>query len=1136
MRIRALVLAAVAAVASLAGRAPAVARAQTAPAETVVLLPPTPPRESGPSAPTIAPSQDLGDLAGRAITRVNVVLEDNVWDDVHIPAVSSLKPGDTLTPSAARRALAELLESGRFARAHASAQADGAGASVEIRAVPRKLVARVQYDARGVEVDREETLAEAEITEGGEIVSDGLGAMERRIERYFAVHGYPAAKAKMTTRDTDDPTRALLVVDVDPGAPRIIDSRRFYVIGSNRDRVEKAESAYTVAAGARADEAALDRADVALQEALRSRGWVRADVTHTLALVRGGGHPDRIELRIRVDAGLLFVVRFDGNVHYDDDVLTAVLELESENDRSPSHLADKIRAFYRKRAFLDADVKPELRGGDDSPVQLMVFHLSEGQRVTVTKRTYPCLKLDAIKNLHNGGPSSPGGIGTQIESFLDEDLPGADFFMNPNPRGLAATIGGGGGQVATGARPVPLDLHPSTTFVADTYDRAVEHVKELYRNEGFLHAQVGPVQVFRARCDPRSPPGRCVPLPMASHADVCTYDAAGIPAPIDPLDSAFTCRPDPAHDVTCAPSIQLSIPVKLGPRTQLWDLAFTGVKSVSEAAVAEAAQLPLGDAASTTKLEDARRRIIDWYRERGFYYVDVKYALEPSADNTRARARFEVTEGDMVIVRGIIVNGLVRTDEGVVRRRIALVPGEPFRTSDVRKTQERIATLGVFASVTVSLSDPYVPQANKDVIVEVVERIPQYIEMHGGFSTGEGVRGALEYGQRNLLGYAWAATLHIDASYLPDFLILDQGVAQNYEHLSTAERIATRDTLTFSWPEIGLGPTVRAQVDGVYVRDLERDFTLQKAAAVATLVWRPIRQVQVTLAADYENNDVHLFDAPNIATYLSQQGTTNTGLATLLRIPDGDSNVVAGRLVVTWDRRDNAFNAHRGTYVAAGIEEVNTYPAGSPPAIVTDPTQTQTFQYRAHFFRLTHTVAGYVPITSTITFAAELRMGLDVVPWCTARPNIGTLANWTCTYPDRLFFMGGFDSVRGWLQDSFIPQDDVDQISQHPNLCTNNQNNCNGVPLRGGNLMINPRVELRFPIYAPLEGAIFADVGNIWHDPSYIFHHQLQIRSDVGAGLRVDTPVGPLVFDYGINVIRHPYEDFGAFHFAIGLF
>ena len=46
----------------------------------------------------------------------------------------------------------------------------------------------------------------------------------------------------------------------------------------------------------------------------------------------------------------------------------------------------------------------------------------------------------------------------------------------------------------------------------------------------------------------------------------------------------------------------------------------------------------------------------------------------------------------------------------------------------------------------------------------------------------------------------------------------------------------------------------------------------------------------------------------------------------------------------------------------------------------------------------------------------------------------------------------------------------------------------------------------------------------------------MSMRADVGVGMRVLTPVGPLVFDYGINVTKRSYEDFGAFHFAIGLF
>lgn len=176
-----------------------------------------------------------------------------------------------------------------------------------------------------------------------------------------------------------------------------------------------------------------------------------------------------------------------------------------------------------------------------------------------------------------------------------------------------------------------------------------------------------------------------------------------------------------------------------------------------------------------------------------------------------------------------------------------------------------------------------------------------------------------------------------------------------------------------------------------------------------------------------------------------------------------------------------------------------------------------------------------MPITPKVSLAAELRLGeiANLLPCKT--PFDPTAASETvCTYPDRFFFMGGFDSMRGWLQDAFIPQDTADQIAAGALQCTN-QSNCQ-VSVRGGNLMINPRLELRFPIRAPIDGALFSDFGNLWRDPAYMFEHGFSLRSDFGAGVRIGTPVGPLVFDYGINVPRRYYEDFGAFHFAIGLF
>jgi outer membrane protein insertion porin family len=1139
------------------GLVPAAARAQPAPPPKVLLVPRPAPPEPAAQVPALDPPPDLTGLENRTVTRVTVVLEGNPWDDVEIPVVASLKAGDLLTAAGARAALRELLGTGRFARGRISAQQDGVGALVTARLVPRKLVARLQVDLHGARLDVDELLHGAGLAEGGEIVGADLDTTIESLERTFATHGYPAAKAHIQMRDTDDAMRTLVLVEVAPGAPRFIGDRSFYVFGASPEAVAPITKSYGVGVKDRTDEPKLDQADGALEEALRAKGWFSARVSHDLVWVvsrTGGGH---ITLRVRIDAGSLLLPRFDGNEHYDADVLTAALDLDTETDRSSMHLADKIRAFYEKRGFLDVEVRVEIRG-DEEPVKLLFFHVEEHERVRVAGRRYPCLKLEAIRNLSSGGPRSPGAIGTEIDSYLEDELPGADLFIDPDPRGVSGAITWGSGQAGTehGETAVPLDLHPDATYVADTYDRAVEHVQELYKNEGFLHAEVGPIGIVRARCDPNGPAGRCVPLPLPKVvADTCEYDPSGLPLPTLPLSTSLTCRSDPARHIECAPEIELVIPVKLGPRTRLWDIAFAGVKTMSEKDVSEAAQVPLGDPVSTVKLEDARRRIVDWYKELGYYYVDVKYTLEPSADNTRARVRFDVVEGDQVIVRSIVIRGLETTRESVVRRRVALEAGQPYRASEVRHTQERIATLGVFSSIQVGLSDPYVAQASKDVIVDLVERPGHYLELSPGFSTGEGVRGTLEYDERNIFGYAIGATFRVQLSYLPDFLILDPQVEANYQQVQ--DRLARRITLSGVFPEVGLGPLVRAQADAVYVRDLERDFALDKVSGTGTLIYRPGREFQVSLGQSIEDNDIHLFQFNSISEYEDCYGQGNSALASLLRVPDGESFVVAQHLSVAWDRRDNAFNAHRGTYVFLGGELVNSFPEGAPikpdtsgfqcPAPIDGSTPppanvSQALppapQATAHFVRLTQTFAGYLPIYKNISLAAELRLGENIK---TAQCQYTTPIDPAnppqpyCTYPDRLFFMGGFDSMRGWLQDTFMPQELANQIAANPSLCQSSSTNCL-IPLRGGNLMVNPRAELRFPIRAPVNAAIFADFGNLYLDPAYIFEHPLSLRADVGAGVRVETPVGPLVFDYGINVTRRPYEDFGAFHFAIGLF
>jgi outer membrane translocation and assembly module TamA len=102
------------------------------------------------------------------------------------------------------------------------------------------------------------------------------------------------------------------------------------------------------------------------------------------------------------------------------------------------------------------------------------------------------------------------------------------------------------------------------------------------------------------------------------------------------------------------------------------------------------------------------------------------------------------------------------------------------------------------------------------------------------------------------------------------------------------------------------------------------------------------------------------------------------------------------------------------------------------------------------------------------------------------------------------------------------------------------------VVIRGGDVFVNPRAELRIPMGNTVQTAVFIDAGNLWTDPSRV--RPLDLRTAAGSGLRVATPIGPLVFDYGFNIARvldhlfpkrdnqRYWEDIGAFHFSIGLF
>jgi outer membrane protein insertion porin family len=113
---------------------------------------------------------------------------------------------------------------------------------------------------------------------------------------------------------------------------------------------------------------------------------------------------------------------------------------------------------------------------------------------------------------------------------------------------------------------------------------------------------------------------------------------------------------------------------------------------------------------------------------------------------------------------------------------------------------------------------------------------------------------------------------------------------------------------------------------------------------------------------------------------------------------------------------------------------------------------------------------------------------------------------------DRLF-LGGSNNLRGFNFRDVGPKD------------------INGEPL-GGKSLARATVEYTFPIIEHVRGAVFYDIGLL--DSSANQFGTGHVASDVGIGVRLDLPIGPLRIDYGIPIERDGNSNDGKFNFNVG--
>jgi outer membrane protein assembly factor BamA len=237
------------------------------------------------------------------------------------------------------------------------------------------------------------------------------------------------------------------------------------------------------------------------------------------------------------------------------------------------------------------------------------------------------------------------------------------------------------------------------------------------------------------------------------------------------------------------------------------------------------------------------------------------------------------------------------------------------------------------------------------------------------------------------------------------------------------------------------------------------DVTGVKATITHTANARTSWSVSVTSEHDISTISEEALNDPTLRSSLIA-----LGLDPVTGKQDGTLNALG--LDFRHSTADSLLDAHRGYQLALHTEQAGRVVPG-------------TFNYYAAAADGRH----YLPLSDTLVVATRAQIG-----------SINAVGTESTNVPfSKKYFLGGSTSVRGW--DRF----EISPLSS-------------GLPI-GGDSMLALSAELRAGLRGNLGGVVFIDAGNVWAGP-YDFNLN-DLRYAVGPGLRYQTPIGPIRFDFG---------------------
>ncbi|MGY6529363.1 MAG: BamA/TamA family outer membrane protein [Cyanobacterium sp.] len=486
-----------------------------------------------------------------------------------------------------------------------------------------------------------------------------------------------------------------------------------------------------------------------------------------------------------------------------------------------------------------------------------------------------------------------------------------------------------------------------------------------------------------------------------------------------------------------------------------------------------------GEIINLRDLQEGITAINTWYSDNGFDLAQVVSSPQVSADGV---VTLVIAEGEIEDIRvryfsedNEEVDG--KTREFIITREVQLKPGDIFNRNMAQRDLQRVFGLGIFQDVRLSFSEAEDP--SKVVMnIEVVQANTGSIAAGAGISSNSGFFGTLSYQEQNLGGnnQNLAAEFQLgERELLFDLSLRDPWIATTPDRTSYTANLFRRRSISLVFDGTDTD-SIRTEIGETRPRVVRTGTGVTFSRPLAE---DPFSRPEWVLSAGMQYQRIEI---KNTEGDLSPRSSAEFGNELLSFSESGQDDLFLLRLNASRDRRDNRLQPTGGNFLLLGMEQ--SVPLGSGNIL---------------FNRIRANYSHYIPVNFLDFDFAEGPQALAF------NVQAGTILGDLPPY--EAFVLGGSNSVRGYGEGD----------------------------LGNGRTFLQATAEYRFPIFSVIGGALFLDFGTDLGSGSSVPGRPAEVRGlngtgfGYGLGVRIQSPVGPIRIDYGIND-----EGENRIHFGIG--